>query len=273
METANMNMFRILWDDNAVAVFLAMMMCAQPVSADPPSPDRHMLFEPGRPPSWKIDGDCRIEHGNLVLGGSNPIRFQAAKLVGDRFVLRIDYRASIGGPPQRAEKGVYYPDPQSGAVMLSTSGSRMAPGVTIEFKNLLSSAASGMGLNEAVKDADQWDRVIFRGHRNPNTNNLEIAGWIGSSTSSESDIMKTRPSFQSMADARRFGAICINIPNGSQLIIRNAILDGDISSDAFDHAVLWVLILVMSFLLVAGGGFIWRLRRRSRSATEIERNG
>jgi hypothetical protein len=150
--------------------------------------------------------------------------------------------------------------------MLSTSGSRVAPGVTIEFKNLLSSASSGMGLNEAAKGEDQWDRAVFRGDRNPTTNNLEIAGWIGSSTSSESDIMKTRPSFQSMADARRFGAICINIPSGSQLIIRDAVLDGDVASDAFEHAELWVLILVMSFFFAAAGGLIWRLWR-SRSAT------
>jgi hypothetical protein len=244
------------------------MMCVQPVSADSPSPDRHILFEPGRPLSWKIDGDCSIESGNLVLGGSNSIRFRAAQLAGDYFLFRMDYRAAIGGPPQRAEKGVYYPDPQSDALMLSMSGSRVAPGVTIEFKNLLSSASSGIGLNEVAKGADQWDRVVFTGHRNPTTNNLEIAGWVGSSTSSESDIIKGRPSFQSMVDARRFGAICINVPSGTQLVIRNAVLDGDVASGALDHFVQWYLILVMSFFFVAAAGLIWWLRRRSRSAAD-----
>jgi hypothetical protein len=253
---------------NAMAVLLAVM-CAQPVGANPPSSDHHILFEPGCPLSWKIDGDCKTENGNLVLGGANSIRFQAARLLGDRFLFRMDYRASIGGPPQRAEKRVYYPDPQSGAVMLSTSGSRVAPGVTNEFKNLLSSASSGMGLNDAAKGEDQWDRVVFSGDRNPTTNNLEVAGWIGSATSSESEIMKTPPSFQSLVDARRFGAICINVPSGSQLIIRNAVLDGDVASDVFDQVVLWVLLLVLGFFFVAAGGWIWRLRRRSRSTTEM----
>jgi hypothetical protein len=249
----------------ATAVFLVVMMCAQAVRGNPPWSNRHILFEPGRPLPWKIDGDCKIENGNLVLGGSSSIRFRAASLAGDHFLLRMDYRAAIGGA-QRAEKGVYYPDPQSGALMLSASGSRVAPGVTIEFKNLLSSASSGMGLNETAKGEDQWDRLVFRGHRNPITNNLEIAGWIGSATAGEADIMKTRPSFQSMVDARRFGAICINVPSGSQLIIRNAVLDGDLASDVFGHAGPWILILVMSFFLVVAGGLMWRWRRRSRSA-------
>lgn len=244
-----------------MAVLFALMLCLQSASEDRPSLDRHVLFESGGALSWKIDGEYRIENGNLVLGGTRPIRFRVATLVGDYFLFRMDYRASIAGPPNPAEKGLYYADPQSGAMMLSASGSRAAPGVTIQFKNLLSSADSGMGLND-TEGADQWARAVFRGQRNPTTNNLEITGWLGSSTSRESEIMKTRPSFESMADARQFGPICINVPNGSQLVIRNAVLDGGMASDALGQVILWLLILVISVIIIATGGLI--LRRVNR---------
>jgi hypothetical protein len=245
-----------------------MVVCALSASAGPPASDRHILYEPDRPLSWQIDGDYQTENGNLVLGGLQSIRFRAAKLEGDYFLFRMDYRASIEGPPQPTHKGVYYPDPQSGAVMLSMTGSRVAPGVTVEYKNYLSSASTGMGLTEASQSVDQWDRVILRGHRNPTTKNLEIVGWIGSAASSESDIMESRPSLQGMCDARRFGDLCINVPSGSHLMIREAVLEGDVASDAFDHAVMWFVFLLVCFVGIAAGGLIWRLRRRSSIAPE-----
>jgi hypothetical protein len=242
------------------------LVIAKSGSANPTSSERHILFEPGGTLPWRIDGDHKMEDGHLVLGGAKPIRFRVAELLGDYFLFRMDYRASIAGQPQPAEKRVIYPDPQSGAVMQSISGSRLAPGVTFQYKNFLSSASCGLGFNEARKEADQWDRVVFIGYRNSTTGNLEIAGWNGSSTSSESDIMKTRPIVETMCVARRFGDICINVPAGSQLIIREAILDGDVSHVS-GQALLWVLILLGSVFCIAACGFIWHLRRRSRLAT------